>query len=74
MLPTANCVDFSSHSLKPADECRYLSFILDKDFIYQNQLINVISKMILRKKISLSGTQSNTLKGSNNLEILFCLL
>ena len=46
-LPTVNCVEFNSHSLKPADECRYLGVILDKELTYQKQLNNVISKMAL---------------------------
>ena len=46
-LPTVNCVEFKSHSLKPIDECRYIGAILDKDLTYQKQLNNVISKMAL---------------------------
>ena len=38
-LPTVNCVEFNSHSLKPTDECRYLGVILDKELTYQKQLI-----------------------------------
>ena len=46
-LPTVNCVEFNSHSLKPTDEVRYLGVILDKELTYQKQLNNVISKMAL---------------------------
>ena len=46
-LPTVNCVEFKSHSLKPIDECRYLGVILDKELTYQKRLNNVISKMVL---------------------------
>ena len=45
-LPTVNCVDFKSHSLKPTDECRYLG-VHDKELPYQKQLNNMISKMAL---------------------------
>ena len=45
--PTANCVEFKSHSLKPTDECRYLVVILDKELTYQKQLKYLINKMIL---------------------------
>ena len=46
-LPTVNCVEFNSHSLKPTDEVGYLGVILDKELTYQKQLKNVISKMAL---------------------------
>ena len=46
-LPTVNCVEFNSHSLKPTDECIYLCVILDKELAYQKQLNNAISKMAL---------------------------
>ena len=46
-LPTVNCVEFKSHSLKPIDECRYLGVILDKELADQKQPNNVISKMAL---------------------------
>ena len=46
-LPTVNCIEFKSHSLKSTDECRYLGVILDKEVTYQKQLNNVISKMAL---------------------------
>ena len=29
-LPTVNCVEFRSNSLKPTDECRYLGVIPDR--------------------------------------------
>ena len=45
-LPTVNCVEFKSHSLKPTDECRYLGDILDKELKYQKQHYIVISKML----------------------------
>ena len=38
-IPTVNCVEFRSHSLKPTDECRYLGVNLDKELTYQNNLI-----------------------------------
>ena len=38
-LPTVNCVEFNSHSLKPTDEVRYLGVTLDKKLTYQNNLI-----------------------------------
>ena len=44
-LPTVNCVEFKSHSLKPIDECRYLGVILDKELTHQKQINNVIIKM-----------------------------
>ena len=44
-LPTVNCIEFKSHSLKPSDECRYIGVILDKELTYQKQINNVISKM-----------------------------
>ena len=46
-LPTFNCVEFNSLSLKPTDECRYLGVILDKELTYQKLLNNVIGKMPL---------------------------
>ena len=46
-LPTVNCVEFNSHSLKPTDECRYFGVILDKELTYQKQPNNLISKMAL---------------------------
>ena len=46
-LTTVNCVEFESHSLKLADECRYLCVILDKELTYEKQLNNVISKIAL---------------------------
>ena len=46
-LPTVNCVEFNSHSLKPTDECRYLGVILEKELTYQRHFNNVISKMAL---------------------------
>ena len=49
-LPTVNCVEFNSHSLKPTDEVRYLGVILDKELTYQKQLNNVISKMALANR------------------------
>ena len=44
-LPTVNCIELKSHSLKPIDESRYLGVVLDKELSYQKQLNNVISKM-----------------------------
>ena len=46
-LPTVNCVEFNSHSLKTTDECRYLGVILDKELTYQKELNIVIGKMAL---------------------------
>ena len=48
-LPTVNCVEYKSHSLKPTDECRYLGVTLDKQVTYQKQLKNFISKMAMAK-------------------------
>ena len=57
-LPTVNCVELNSHSLKPTDEVRYLGAILDKELTYQKQLNNVISKMALAiRSISLVRNQ-----------------
>ena len=57
-LPTFNCVEFKSHSLKPTYEDRYLDVILDKELTYQNQIDNVISKMALAiRSIYLIGNQ-----------------
>ena len=44
-IPTVNCVEFNSHSLKPTDECRYIGVILDKELTYQKQPNNEISIM-----------------------------
>ena len=46
-LPSVNCGEFKSYSLKPINEFRYLGDILDKELTYQKQLNNVISKMAL---------------------------
>ena len=46
-LPTVNCVEYKSHSLKPTDECRYLGVTLDKQLTYQKQLENLISKIAI---------------------------